>query len=286
MKKKHNLFKSTPFIFLILILAMILLHFGLTKKVHAQKKSSDYLHSVAASPTTEQITALASNINATIGANTGINVAVDIINLNTDQTQQYGINNTFEAASTAKLITAADYLHCVEQGSARLDEAIDGGTAQHALQQMIVVSDDTAWQALNDYLGHDDLQTYAASLGLTNYNPADNTLTANDIALLLEKLYKGQLLDRADTSMLLGYMAHANYQGYIGAVVPSDAKFYHKAGVLADRIHDAAIIDDGKHPLVLVIFTKNEDDENAASPTQTDIIQRIATATFDTYSIK
>jgi hypothetical protein len=49
------------------------------------------------------------------------------------------------------------------------------------------------------------------------------------------------------------------------ASIPAGVKVYHKAGWLDDRVHDAAIIDNGKHPYVLVIFTKDiSGDYNAA----------------------
>lgn len=284
MQKKHSLISLAIIALFVVSVAALSVHFLLASSVHAQKAVSASRPYPALDAS--HAAALASEVNAIIAENPGIDVAASVIDLNSNQSYQYGITDAFEAASTAKLITAADYLHHVQDGSASLDDDINGNVARQDLEQMIVVSDDNAWYDLNDYLGHPDLLAYATSIGMSGYDPDDNTMPASDIALLLQKLYEGKLLNKANSSLLLGYMAQANYQGYIGAVVPGDVKFYHKAGVLADRIHDAAIIDDGKHPLVLTIFTKDEDDEYEASPAQTQIIQQIATDVLSAYAIK
>jgi len=283
MKNEQGFIKTVGIIFL-LAFAVVLLHPLLIKKVRAQSKAADQKDVPSISQS--QLANLSNEINDIINNNQDIDVAVSVVDLNTGQTQQYGLSNPFEAASTAKLITATDYLHHVEEGSASLNGDIEGSPAQYEIQQMIEVSDDNDWQALNDYLGHPDLLAYTSSIGLANYDPDDNTLPASDISLLLQKLYKGQLLDKQDSQLLLSYMAAANYNGYMGAVVPSDVKFYHKAGVLDDRIHDAAIIDNSLQPVVLVVFTKNEDDAYSALPVQTQIIQQVTTDVLNAYSIK
>lgn len=200
---------------------------------------------------------MAGTINSVIGANPDIDIGVAITDLNDNKSYHYGLNQPFIAASVAKLITATMYLHGVEAGQFSLSDQLSYGTAHYELQQMIEQSDNTAWEDFNALLTHAGLQAYAGSIGLSNYDPDQNTLTVDDIALLLSKLYKGQLLNHTDTQMLLSYMRSANEAGYIVAAVPAGIKVYHKAGWLADRVHDAAIIDYVKHPYVLVIFTKD-----------------------------
>ncbi len=168
---------------------------------------------------------------------------------------QYGDSGAFDSASVGKLITAADFLHQVEAGQESLSENLGGNTAQYELQQMIVVSDDDAWTTLNNELGYGQLQTYATQLGLSGYNATSDTIGSSDIALLLEKLYNGQLLNATDTQLFLGYMKQANYRDFIVPAVPSGDTIYHKIGLINDNVHDAAIITHGTQALVLVIFT-------------------------------
>lgn len=281
LKRQQGFVKPAGLIALAALVLILIAHFTLIKHTHAQAKTSPKESPLSI----QQVTAMANSINSIINSHPDIDVGVAIVDLNNDRTEQYGVANPFEAASTTKLITAADFLHHVEDGDDDLHESINGKSAQYELQQMIEVSDDNAWQAFNDKLGHPELLSYASGIGLKDYDPDVNTLPANDIAILLKKLYQGQLLNQRYTKLLLDYMAVANYDGYIGGVIPNHVKFYHKAGVLEDRIHDAAIVDDGKRSLVIVIFTKNEDDENAASPDQSPIIQQIAAAALNAYSI-
>ncbi|HEY5152804.1 MAG TPA: serine hydrolase [Candidatus Saccharimonadales bacterium] len=202
-------------------------------------------------------TLMASQINGIIGSSS-LEVGVSIIDLTDNQRYDYGLGDTeYIAASTTKLLSASLFLHDVEQGQDSLGQSLDDTTAQAEMQKMIVVSDDDAWVAFNDLLGHRALLQYAQSLGMNSYDPDNNTITSDDLALLLGRLYQGKLLNSQHTNLLLGYMAQADYTQYIGSAIPQGTKFYHKVGYLDDRVMDAAIIDNGKHPYVLVIFTKD-----------------------------
>lgn len=199
---------------------------------------------------------MATAINSAINADRQMDIGVAIQDLNNGKLYAYGLTNPFIAASVGKLITANLYLHDVEMGKYSLSKHLSYGTAKYELQQMIEQSDNQAWEDFNTLLTHTNLKTYAASIGISNYDPHQNTLTSGDIALLLGKFYKGQLLNQGDTALLLSYMHQANETAYIVASVPPGVKVYHKAGWLDDRVNDAAVIDNGRHPYVLVIFSK------------------------------
>lgn len=202
--------------------------------------------------------ALTAQINQAINANSGIEIGVSIIDLTNNVRYDYGLGDTeYIAASTTKLLSASLFLYDVEQGQASLNQPLGGSTAQAEMQRMIVISDDTAWQDFNDLLGHPALLAYARSLGMNSYDPDNNKITPDDLALLLARLYQDKLLNTQHTNLLLSYMAKADYTQYIGGGITPGVKFYHKIGYLDDRVMDAAIIDNGHHPYVLVIFTKD-----------------------------
>lgn len=213
--------------------------------------------SVTKKPTSINQTVMASQINQAIN-DSSLEIGVSIIDLTNNARYDYGLGDTqYIAASTTKLLSAGLFLHDVELGKASLSQPLGGTTAQVEMQKMIVVSDDTAWEDFNDLLGHPALLQYAQSLGMSSYDPDNNLISSDDLALLLSSLYKGKLLNSQHTNLLLSYMAQADYTQYIGGVIPKGVKFYHKIGFLQDRVMDAAIIDNGKHPYVLVIFTKD-----------------------------
>ncbi|HVW23518.1 MAG TPA: serine hydrolase [Candidatus Saccharimonadales bacterium] len=200
-------------------------------------------------------------VNAILTSNPGIAFSISIVTPVTGP-HHYGSSGPLLAGSTTKVLTAAAYMHNVEIGQARLNQKIDGRTAQSLLRAMIVNSDDTAWSDINYYLSYDDIQNYAKSIGLNSYDWGPNAIASDDIASLLRQLYNGSLLNPADRSLLLSWLKQANYRDFIVPAVPREDVIYHKVGLYDDNVNDAAIITRGHQWLVLVIFTDGHGAEN------------------------
>lgn len=227
--------------------------------IHAAKSRSTVvaLASLAKKPASINQTVLASQVNQDINAS-NLEIGVSIIDLTNNQRYDYGLGDTqYLAASTTKILSASLFLHDVESGRDSLSQQLGSSTAQAEMKRMIVISDDTAWEDFNDLLGHPALLQYAQSLGMNSYDPDNNLINSDDLATLLADLYQDKLLNSQHTNLLLSYMAQADYAQYIGGVIPKGVKFYHKIGFLQDRIMDAAIINNGRHPYVLIVFTKD-----------------------------
>lgn len=185
------------------------------------------------------------------------NTSVAVVDLNSGNKIQTGDDAPYVAASTTKLVTAALYLHKVEEGSASLTKNLSGKTAQTHLQLMINRSDNNSWHTLNQYLGADELEAYARAHGLESYNATTNTVTSSDIAQLLAELYKRELINDANTKLLLSWMQNTSEERFIPPGVPTGMQAYHKSGYLTDRVHDVAVIDNGSTPFVIAIFSKS-----------------------------
>lgn len=195
-------------------------------------------------------------VNAVIQANPQVTFEVAITDINTGAQQNYGVTGPMTAASVNKVITATDYLNEVENGSETMNEILeDGNSASTDLKSMIVVSNDTAWDALRDELTYPQEQTYANSLGLNSFDPYSNVLSARDAANLFTAVYEGKLLNNSNTQLLLSYLEEANYTNYILPAVPSSDTVYHKVGFYTDNVNDVAIITNAKQAIVLSIFT-------------------------------
>jgi beta-lactamase class A len=229
----------------------------------------------------EHIAEFTSTTQSIINNNPQIDFDVSVVDLSNNKQTHFGEDSPMDVASVGKIITAVYFMKQVEAGNEKLSETINGSTAQYELQQMIVVSDDDAWGALNSELGYQGLQSYANSLGISDYSAVNNTLTSGDIAEVLTKLYEGKLLDQTDTQLILGYMKQANYRGYIVPAVPSSDTIYHKIGLLNDIVNDAAIITNGKQSFVLVIFTNGNGVYNW--PARAVDMQQIATSAINAY---
>lgn len=207
------------------------------------------------------------SINAVIQANSQYQVGVALLDLNTGALKQYGVEAPFEAASTAKVLTAVAYYEMVEAGQASLDDPMGDYTSGFQLREMIQDSDNDSWTLLANAVGNATLEADAASIGVT-YDSAGNTLTAAAMAQILGNLYGGKLLTQEHTQQLLSYMQNTNDEDLIPAALPAGVTVYHKYGLLDGELHDAAILATPTHSVVLVIYTKSDD--------LTDVPQRTA----------
>jgi beta-lactamase class A len=249
----------------------------------ATSSAIDFVHdktgesAVAKTAQSSKASTLESDLENIIAANTNSEVSVTAIDLDNNQTYNAGESSTvFKAASTTKVLAAVDYLHEVEQGNATLTQTLDGTTAQQLMKQMIEASDNAAWASINDYLG-DKQQDYAESIGLSSFTGGDyNTMTSGDEASLLAQLYRGSLLNKSHTALLLNYMANTDSHDLIEAGLPVGATSYHKYGTLWSNLHDAAIVNYQGHQFVLVIFTKGSGDSVVDYSARTALIQTLS----------
>ncbi|WP_442544646.1 serine hydrolase [Arthrobacter sp. KN11-1C] len=219
--------------------------------------------------------ALDGQINAIIDANNGYQIGVALIDLSDGSTHQYGVQDPFEAASTAKVLSAIAYYHLVETGAASLDDPLGDYTSGFQIKEMIQDSDNDSWSLIMDTIGHPQLQAYATSIGI-NYDPENNTLTPAEMASIMAGLYDGKLLNQQDTAQLLSYMQNTNYESLIPAAVPAGITVFHKYGLLDDELHDASILTNGTKSYAFVVYTKGQDESDI--PARTDIFHQLTQA--------
>lgn len=257
--------RRLPLLFLVLVICLVVvLKVSLPHNTHAHAEEKQpavsTAHEAAVTATVQQV----------MNANPSVTFGVSVVDVDSGKALNLGTQTPFIAASTGKLLTAALYLHEVGLKQASLSHHVAGDSAQDWLRQMIVYSDNTAWENLNTYLTHPALAAYAESIGIHDYDVTDNMLAPHDTALLLDKLANGSLLKPVQTSLLLGYMKIANYRDSIVPAVPPEDTVYHKIGFLDDYLHDAAIIQNpAGRRVVLVIYTNgngtyDDDTRNAA----------------------
>lgn len=76
-------------------------------------------------------------IDAIIGDNSQYQVGVALMATAGGDLHQYGVEEPFQAASTAKILTAVAYYHLVEDGSASLDDPLGAFTSGFQIQTMV-----------------------------------------------------------------------------------------------------------------------------------------------------
>lgn len=190
----------------------------------------------------------------------------------------FGDQDTFTAASTAKILTAAAYYHLVEEGQASLDAPMGDYDAAFQLKAMVNDSNNDSWLLLMNAVGYPQLIAYAGSIGVT-YDPEQNLLTAADMALILKKLYAGELLNKENTDQLLSYMQDTNDEDLIPAGSRAGVDVHHKYGEVSGELHDAALLTYGGSTFALVIYTENPD--GVADDGQAEVIRDLTRAVED-----
>ncbi len=211
-------------------------------------------------PAKKDMAQFAGQLDTIMASEPQLNIGVSVVDLVHGSAYNYGVQEPYVAASISKLLTATYYLQTIEENDESLDDQIGALSGKEQLRMLIEKSDQTAWVAINDEIGRPNLEKYAIKHGFAEYSVESNHVRPSQIAAFLKELYSGKLLNKNNTARLLGHMKNASEPQYVADVAKPYATVYHKTGYLKDRVHDAAIIDNGTYPFALVIFTKAKGD--------------------------
>jgi beta-lactamase class A len=100
------------------------------------------------------------------------------------------------------------------------------------------------------------------------------------MALVLKRLYAGDLLNADNTAQLLGYMQETNNEDLIPAGSQDGVEVFHKYGEIGGELHDAGVLTYRGSAFVLVIYTENP--EGTEGPEQSDVIRELTGLIEDT----
>lgn len=137
---------------------------------------------------------------------------------------------------------------------------------------MMEKSDNTAAYILASLIiGVDKIQNLVDSWELFQTKIADNKTSARDMALLLTKIYKGEITSRELTAEMLTFMKKSDFDDRIPTGVPPGTTVYHKTGDEVNKIHDVGIIDLKDRPYYLGILTTDITDEEETKKNMAEI---------------
>jgi beta-lactamase class A len=129
---------------------------------------------------------------------------------------------------------------------------------------MMVVSDNTASNALARHLGLESLNDfwskrgYASTMGRYFMDPViegrDNQMSALSAAMMLRDLYSGLELSPDLREFAVGCLRRQQYREKIPLMLPDDLVVGHKTGELDGVRHDAAVVETTR-PYILVVLT-------------------------------
>lgn len=160
------------------------------------------------------------------------------------------------------------------------------------VEYMIIESDNTAANILINLLGMDYLNDFFKEAGLkrTNLsrkmmdfrfrrNGIENYTTSEDLAYLLEEVYRGRIINKNVSRRCLEILKRQNINDRIPAKLPANVIVAHKTGLERNVCHDAGIVFTGKGNFLICILTKNADRRKTAK----DFIANISLYTYDYY---
>lgn len=177
-----------------------------------------------------------------------------------------GINETalHTGASVNKLPILAVLYYLAQKGTIDLDSIVtiqkddiqDYGTGTIRYQEpgiqysiktlatlMMKQSDNTAAYILaNHTIGMSMLQTILNGWGLTQIDMANNKISANDLFLLMKKMYEERVANHALTLDMFSAMKDTDFEDRIPAKLPAGTTVYHKIGTGVGVVHDIGIV--------------------------------------------
>lgn len=191
-----------------------------------------------------------------------------------------GINETtiLTAASVNKLPVLAALYYENEAGTLDLDQRItlqakdiqDFGTGvlryqgpgglyslKTLAQLLIEKSDNTAAYVLTQIIGESRIQELVEKWGMSQTDIINNKTSNKDMALLLTKMYKEQIVGHALTTEMIGFMDDSDFENRLPKLLPETVKIYHKIGNEVGYVHDVGIITLRDRPYYLGVMTND-----------------------------
>lgn len=230
--------------------------------------------------------------------------AVVIKNLKTQEYYSLRENNVFEAASLYKLWIMATAYNQIEKGILREDEVLTDTVdslnqafniasesaemtegeislpVNQAIKQMITISHNYSALLLTKkirlarvaaFLQNHNLQH--SKVGLNGESPST---TAADIALFLEKLYKGVLANQEFSNKMISLLKEQELNYKLPKYLDQKIEIAHKTGELGYVNHDAGIVYSPKGNYIIVVLSESEFPDAASEK-----IAKVSRAVYD-----
>jgi beta-lactamase class A len=102
----------------------------------------------------------------------------------------------------------------------------------------------------------------------------NNTTTAGALAVLMEKIARGEAVSRKADAEMLAILKRQKFRDAIPSGVPDGIEVAHKTGTITKIHHDAAIVY-GPRPFVLVVLVRGIQDQKVSGPLIASISREI-----------
>ena len=229
-------------------------------------------------------------------------MGVAIVDLTDGHKYLLHANDVFPQASSIKICILAELYRQAQQGKLKLtdlytvnaadlvqDSDIMGGltpgvtkiTLRDLATMMVAVSDNSATNVLIDRVGMDNVNAFLAGQGLRETKlrrkmmdlkaateGRENVSTPNEMASLLQTLYRGEILNKEMTADFFKVLS-THKDSWIPRDLPDDLKVANKPGSLEGVRNDSGVVFVDKRPYILCVMTtylhRERDGEQAIS---------------------
>ncbi|MBI5625424.1 MAG: serine hydrolase [Elusimicrobia bacterium] len=243
-------------------------------------------------------------------------VAIVLKDLQTGSVWSYHQDDLFPSASLIKVPVMLCVFSSINDGRVALSDRIvlrrkhrTGGSGsikwfpdgtklsvRELLYRMINESDNTATAMLLDTIGLDYVQAQLPKFGLfyTEVNPEglsiqsgrvprENYTTAREMTMLMERIYRGEMVTRASSELMMDILKHRRAtRSRLAKGLPRGWELAHKTGLLRKACHDVAIVLTPYGDYSLTVLTGH----NRSYGTAKDFISRLGKVTFKYYDAR
>jgi len=160
-------------------------------------------------------------------------------------------------------------------------------TLRRLCELMITVSSNFAANLLIERVGAVNVRKTVDRLGASGMvvlrgvedqkafdNGLNNTTTAGALAVLMDKLAKGEAVSRKADAEMVAILKRQKFHDAIPAGVPDGVEVAHKTGNITKIHHDAAIVY-GPRPYVLVVLVRGIQEQKVSGPLMASISREI-----------
>ena len=241
-------------------------------------------------------------------------VAITLKDMKSGRRWDYHPDDLFPAASLIKVPVLVATFYKVREGKLSLDEKMvisrrnrvggsgslkwrNDGTklsVRELLVHMIAESDNTATKMILDRLGMGYVQQQFPRMGLLYtgiYEDGmsikggrvmhENYTTAREMTMLLEKIYKGEAVDKESSALMLQILKHPKPKASrLAKGLPADWEIAHKTGLLRQACHDTALFLTPDGAYAMTVLTG----QNRSYGTAKDFITKLGKVTFKTFA--
>ena len=210
--------------------------------------------------------------------------SIEIKNLKTGEAYSLNSHKAYKTGSLYKLWIMAAVFEQIQNGILTGDETLTGDiesinemfnidtkfrelttgtlnfTVNSALLQMITISHNYASLLLSEKAGLPNIKLFLEKYGFkeSRITAAAPTSTPSDIALFLEKLYKGELANEEHTNKMVKLLKAQKLNDKLPKYLPNGTVVAHKTGEIDFLTHDAGIIYTKNGDYIIVIFSESD----------------------------